>query len=117
MEDTELLAFLDYIGKENDRIQKELKHYFELEQERERAGMNLYGIGTPRDQRNLEKWRSVYQLQYQAMRLSNFSELVDFVEQQLNSELDTESRKHYEREKEILIEFQKSKEATTPHHK
>lgn len=117
MEETELLEFLDYITKEEMRLKEELKYYFELEQERERAGMNLYGIGTPRDKTNLEEKARVDQLKYLAMRVSTFSELVDFIDQGLTLATVQEKKEHYEKLKEMITTFQQRKEEESKHHK
>lgn len=70
-----LEQFLNYLRIVDKQIDEELQPYYERVLEREKAGMNSYGVANPKERVLLGKSSSIYKLQAKINACSSFEEL------------------------------------------
>lgn len=102
-----LLDFSEYLEAKEQEIQEALKPYHRRIEERERAGMNIYGVANPGDSELLKMNKSIYELQKKIKLTNNFEDLQSYIEKEIQSCQDKTNIYDLKRQLQYIDEYNK----------
>lgn len=101
------LDFYEYLETKRSEVLEALKPYNQRIEDRERAGMNSYGVATPKDKELLRNNKSILDLQKKIKLNNNFENLKNDIEEEIQSCQDKTDIYNLERQLQYMNEYSK----------
>lgn len=110
MNQEEMISFLSYLEKRYTEYQPLRQSYMDKEMEREKSGINKYGVGTPAEEIAIQQTFVIERLIQKSISMANLRELEESLTSGLENTEDKEEKRLLKKELAWISRYKEEKE-------